>query len=240
MIQHTAELKKGDIVLWWSDVFLAHVQKAFTKRGARGYDPQPRTGEKSHTSLVYSVSDYTAEHIDVAWKIKLNKMQIETVSAKWIYRLIDVPKHEIDHATDYIWQKYKGKQYPWWQWQTYPSRWWYEIMDKHRYWTLPFQPLRWLQYVGHKHKDARAWGTIFPSGAVCSEATFWDFLLTGICTIRIKNKDVRFIRLAERLNQWSANKFHSTDAEVVCDDFKDNIFELIYHKPLTTYNLPLN
>lgn len=238
-INRTAELEKGDIVLWWSKVFLGYVQLAFTKRGKRYYDPQPRSGKKSHTSVIYSVAKNrnVALDVDVTTKVKLNEMQIETVSAKWIYRLIDVPQEEINTVVDDLWSKYGGQSYPWWQWQTYPSRWLFEILQANPYWTLPLQPIRFLWHAGHGFKDVRSWGTVFPQGGVCSEIAIWDFLANGICPKRIKKGDMRFKQLLDRLNEWSANKFHSTDSEVVLTDFEGTIFDHIYYKPYTNKNL---
>lgn len=239
MINKTSELKKGDIVLWWSKVFLGYVQLAFTKRGKRYYDPHKRTGQKSHTSVIYSVDKNrnVALNVDVTKKVQLSEMQIETKSSKWIYRMIGVPQEEIDIAVDRIWAESANKPYPWWQWSTYPSRWLFEILNEHKYWTAPAQPLRFIWHATHGFKDVRNWGTAFPQGGVCSEIAVWDFLANKICPTRIANGDLRFNRLLDRLNEWSANKFHSTDSEVIMDDFTGVIFEHIYYKPYTNKNL---
>ena len=229
MIKSDAELKIGDDLIWWSGEFAGQLQRAFTWRGKRWYDDNKRDGKISHNSVIKKIENNKVYDLDVNWKVRESQVTIKTNAGLRIYRP-DVPKDVMEEALNDLWNRFAGKQYPWWQWQTYPSRWLFEIFYQHKYlyYGLLF-PYIW--HLLHQYKDPRQWGTLFPELDVCSEACKHHLYTWYICPKMSAKGDKRFDRLYNRLKEWSSNKFHSTDSLVVNEDFPD-IFELIFEKQL--------
>ena len=152
MIKETSELKKGDGLLWWSGEFQAYLQLLFTKRGKRFYDPHKRSGKKSHHSLVYDVvNERVARELNVTVKVQLSDFSIPPKAGIWIYRMKRVPQEIIDRAVNSLWSRFENKPYAFLQWETYPSRWLAEILNKYKWTWIFVLPLIWFWM--HDFKD---------------------------------------------------------------------------------------
>jgi hypothetical protein len=216
-------LERGMIILWWSGSAFGKLQKFFTKRGARWYDSNPASGERSHTSVLYGQdSGGNWRDIDISTTAKLSPFDINTGSKIWIYKLKNVPDYLISQAVETVWETYKNKKYGFLQLLYFPRRWFWEKIINNKYANLLC--FGWLITKLHGGKDIRRWGNWFPQNGICSEGSVQDYLRFICAAMPVQEYD----SLLKRLDEWDKNNFHAWDAKIVCDGSPE-VFEVVYN-----------
>lgn len=134
------------------------------------------------------------------------------------YRIYDMTyysEEQIEKALKYVFKKYNGELYGFFQLLYFVRRYIWETEWIKKYFS-------WIPRLFGMPEDVRKWNNWFTSGIVCSEL-FYIFMQ--------KLNEMKFHpEVQEALNKWNGNNFHSTDANDFMEAFPE-IFEVKYHKP---------